>query len=73
MKCLPAVCKQLRYKLLFGGELYVLAKHYRMCKLANWSRPSNIKSCSHASGRATEEQAKQPNIHMLGVKHLIIL
>jgi hypothetical protein len=47
-----------------GGELYVLAKHRKMCKLANWSRPSNITSCSRASDRVTEEQAKQPNIHM---------
>jgi hypothetical protein len=40
------------------GELYVLAKHYEMCKLANWSCPSNITSCSRAPGCATEEQAK---------------
>jgi hypothetical protein len=49
-----------------GGELYVLAKHHKMCKLANWSRPSNITFCSRAPDRATEEQAKQPNIHMRG-------
>jgi hypothetical protein len=49
-----------------GNELYVLAKHHRKCKLANWSHPRNITSCSHAHGCATEEQAKQPNIHMRG-------
>jgi hypothetical protein len=48
------------------GVLYVLAKHHRKCKLANWSRPSNITSCSRAPGCATEEQAKQPNIYMWG-------
>jgi hypothetical protein len=45
----------------------VLAKHNKMCKLANWSRPNNITSCLRATGRATEEQAKQPNIHICGV------
>jgi hypothetical protein len=49
-----------------GGELYVLARHHKICKLANWSHPSNITSCSRAPGRATEEQTKQPNIHMWG-------
>jgi hypothetical protein len=49
-----------------GSELYVLAKHHKMCRLGNWSRPSNITSCSRVPGRATEEQAKQPNIHMWG-------
>jgi hypothetical protein len=41
-----------------GSELYVLAKHHKMCKLANWSRLNNITSCSHAPGHATEERAK---------------
>jgi hypothetical protein len=50
-----------------GGEVnYVLARHNRMCELANWSRLSNITSCSHVLVRATEEQAKQLNIHMRG-------
>jgi hypothetical protein len=51
-------------KKIKGSELYVLAKHHKICTLANWSRPSNI--CSRAPGRATEEQAKQLNIHILG-------
>jgi hypothetical protein len=46
--------------------MYVLARHHKMCKLANWTRPSNITSCSRAPGRAMEEQAKQPNIHTCG-------
>jgi hypothetical protein len=60
---------------LVGGELYELPKHHKMCKLANWSRPSNIISCSRVPGRATEEQAKQLNIptHAGSVKHLITL
>jgi hypothetical protein len=44
----------------------VLAKHHKMCKFANWSRQSNNTFCSSAPGHATEEQAKQPNIHMRG-------
>jgi hypothetical protein len=40
------------------GPLYVLARHHKMCKLANWSHLSNITFCSHAPGHATEEQAK---------------
>jgi hypothetical protein len=48
------------------GGLYVLARHHRMCKLANWSNPSNITSCSRASVRATGKQAKQLDIHMRG-------
>jgi hypothetical protein len=44
-----------------------------MCNLANWSRPSNIASRLRAPGRVTEEQAKQPNIHMQRVKHLVTL
>jgi hypothetical protein len=47
----------------------VLARHHKMCNLANWSRTSNITSCSRAPGHATEEQAKQPNIHMRGVSN----
>jgi hypothetical protein len=50
-----------------GDELYVLVEHHKMCKLANWSHPSNTTSCSHAPGHATEEQAKQPNIHRRGM------
>jgi hypothetical protein len=42
----------------------VLAKYHKMCKLANWSRPSNITSCARAPGGAAEEQAKQPNKHI---------
>jgi hypothetical protein len=41
-----------------GGEMYVLAKHHKMCNLADWSHPSNIISCSRAPVRATEEQVK---------------
>jgi hypothetical protein len=48
------------------GELYVLARHHKMCKLANWSCPNNITSCSHAPGHATKEQAKQLNVHKRG-------
>jgi hypothetical protein len=43
----------------------VLAKHSKVCKLANWSRPRNITFCSSASRHTTEEQAKQSNKHML--------
>jgi hypothetical protein len=50
-----------------GGKYYVLARHCKLCKLANWSRPSNIiTNCSRAPGCATKEQAKQLNIHMWG-------
>jgi hypothetical protein len=51
-----------------GGELYVFAKQHKICKLANWSRQSNITitSCSLDSAHATEKQAKQLNIHMQG-------
>jgi hypothetical protein len=37
---------------MLGGELYVLARHHKMCKLVNWSRPSNITSCSRTPGHA---------------------
>jgi hypothetical protein len=50
-----------KYNMIFtaeGGEVCVLAKHHRKCKLADWSRPSNITSCSCVPGCATEEQAK---------------
>jgi hypothetical protein len=47
--------------------MYVLAKYHKMCKLAKWFHPSNITFCSRAPGRATEEQAKQLNIHIWGV------
>jgi hypothetical protein len=49
-----------------GGELCVLARH-RMCKLANWSRLSNIRSCSCAPGCATKEPTKPT--HVGRVKH----
>jgi hypothetical protein len=46
------------------GGICTCYRHRQMYKLANWSRQSNVTSCSRAPGRATEEQAKQPNIHM---------
>jgi hypothetical protein len=48
------------------GELNVLAKHNRRCKLGNLSHPSNITSRSYTSGHATEKQVKQLNIHIQG-------
>jgi hypothetical protein len=50
----------------------VLVTHNRKCKLAYWSYPNNITSFLHVLGHATEEQTKQPNIHMQGVEHLLI-
>jgi hypothetical protein len=34
------------YNRTIDGELYVLAKHHKMCKFVNWSRQSNIIFCS---------------------------
>jgi hypothetical protein len=54
------------------GELYVLAKHHKMCKLANWFHPSNILltclwSCYRRASQITEYT------HTGRVKHLITL
>jgi hypothetical protein len=54
------------FSLRHRGELYVLARHRKMCNLANWSRLSNITFWSRAPGRATEEQTKQLNLNMWG-------
>jgi hypothetical protein len=52
--------------------VYVSARHHKMCKLVDWSHPNNITFCSRAPGHATEEQAKQPNMHMLRKSTLYI-
>jgi hypothetical protein len=51
---------------LNGDEGYVLAKNHKMCKLANWSRPSNITFCSRAPGRVIQKSKPNNRTYICG-------